>query len=326
MKKVLAIGNALVDILVQLKDDSTLNTLGLAKGSMQLVDATQSATIIKKLGDTEKTLVSGGSAANTINSLASLGAASTYIGKIGKDETGAFFKNDMIKNGVSPKLFESSTDTGKAVALISADGERTFATYLGAAVEMSADDLKAEMFAGFEIIHIEGYLVFNQALILRAMELAKAAGCLISIDMASFNVVEANLDFLKENVKKYIDIVFLNEEEAKSFTGKEPRAALDEVAEMCKIAVVKVGKGGSYIKSGNEIHHVSVIPAKVLDTTGAGDNYAAGFIYGLLNNQPLNICGEIGSLLGGKVIEVIGSKMSAKTWEEIHEKVKKILK
>lgn len=326
MSKVLAIGNALVDILLQLKDDSLLETFKLPKGSMQLVEQDQSESISAQTQDFEKIMVSGGSAANTINSIATLGTDSSYIGKIGNDEFGAFFKNDMIKNGVSPQLLTSNNSTGKATAFISPDGERTFATHLGAAVELHANDLTLDQFKGYSVVHIEGYLVFNQELILKALMLAKEAGCKVSIDMASFNVVEANLDFLKENVAKYVDIVFVNEEEAKSFTGKEPREALDVIAEICEIAVVKVGKDGSYIKSGNEVVQVPVIAANVVDTTGAGDNYAAGFIYGLVNNYSLETCGRIGSLLGGKVIEVIGSKLPETTWAAIKKEINSITK
>ncbi|MBK8807315.1 MAG: adenosine kinase [Bacteroidales bacterium] len=326
MGKVLAIGNALVDILFKLENDNLLQTFNLAKGSMQLVDKNQSDIIISQTGSLEKTMVSGGSAANTINSLAALGANSAYIGKIGKDEFGAFFKSDMLNNGVKPMLLESETITGRAVALISKDSERTFATYLGAAVELQSSDLTLDMFKTYNYVHLEGYLAFNQELIEHALKLAKEAGCKISIDMASFNVIEAMPDFMKRIVKQYVDIVFLNEEEAKSFTGKEPREAVDEVAEVCEIAVVKVGKNGSYIKKGNEFYQVPAIKATALDTTGAGDNYAAGFLYGLLNNQPLPVCGAIGSLLGGKVIEVIGAKLPQQTWDKIKSEISSIVK
>jgi len=326
MSKVLAIGNALVDMLLKLENDSLLSTFELPKGSMQLVDQNRSEQISKETASMNKTMVSGGSAANTINTLAALGAETSYIGKIGKDETGSFFKNDMIKNGVSPQLLESTTETGKAIAFISKDGERTFATYLGAAVELNASDLNISQFKGYEIIHIEGYLVFNQDLIIKALKLAKEADCKVSIDMASFNVVEANLEFLKTNVKEYVDIVFVNEEEAKAFTGQEPREALNTISEMCEIAVVKIGKNGSYIKKGNEVVTVPVIDATLQDTTGAGDNYAAGFIYGLINKQSLEVCGKIGSLCGGKVIEVIGAKIPENTITQIKNEINLLLK
>ena len=135
--------------------------------------------------------------------------------------------------------------------------------------------------------------------------------------MASFNVVEDNLDFFKDYVSKYVDIVFANEEEAKAFTGKEPEEALNEIAKSCEIAIVKIGSKGSLIKSGTEYFTIDPIKANSVDTTGAGDLFASGFLYGLCNKMPLDKCGAIGSLCAGKVIEVIGAKMEDSTWDEI---------
>jgi sugar/nucleoside kinase (ribokinase family) len=135
--------------------------------------------------------------------------------------------------------------------------------------------------------------------------------------MASFNVVEDNLEFLKDYVNNYVDIIFANEEEAKAFTGKEPKEALDEIAEMCEIAVVKIGSKGSMVKRDGKVYMIDPIRVNPVDTTGAGDLFASGFLYGLCNNMSLEKCGKIGSMCAGKVIEVIGSKMSTETWEEI---------
>lgn len=317
MDKVLGIGNALVDIMTKLPDDSTLDKFSLRKGSMQLSERDFAEEINKETEKFEKSQSSGGSAANTIHGLASLGAPAGYIGKVGDDSFGEFFSNDMKANGIEPHMLKATTDTGRAMALISPDSERTFATYLGAAVELSDSDLKNEHFAGYKYLHIEGYLALNHALMLKAAEFAKANNMKISIDMASFNVVEDNIEFLKDYVKNFVDIVFANEEEAKAFTGKEPEDALDEIAEQCEIAVVKVGSKGSLIKSKGVIDRIDPIAVKPIDTTGAGDLFASGFLYGLVNNKPLSECGKIGSLCAGKVIEVIGSKMSETTWSEI---------
>jgi sugar/nucleoside kinase (ribokinase family) len=142
--------------------------------------------------------------------------------------------------------------------------------------------------------------------------------------MASYNVVEDNLDFLKVLLDKYVDIVFANEEEAKSFTGKEPEEALHEFAKLCEIAVVKIGKQGSLIQKGTEVFKVKSIDANSVDTTGAGDLYAAGFIYGLINEYSLDKCGRIGSVLAGKTIEVIGPKMDEHKWNEVRSLIKNI--
>ncbi len=317
MDKVLGIGNALVDIMTQLPDDSTLEKFSLKKGSMQLSDRDFADEINIATSDFKKSQSSGGSAANTIHGLASLGAATGYIGKVGEDEFGEFFSNDMKANGIQPFMLKSATDTGRAIALVTSDSERTFATFLGAAVELSDTDLNADQFKDYKYLHIEGYLVQNHNLMLKAAELAKANDMKISIDMASFNVVEDNLDFLKDYVKDYVDIIFANEEESKAFTGKEPEDSLNELAEQCEIAIVKIGSKGSLVKSKGKVYRIDPIKVKPVDTTGAGDLFASGFLYGLTNKMPLDKCGKIGSLCAGKVIEVIGSKMEPKTWEEI---------
>jgi sugar/nucleoside kinase (ribokinase family) len=156
---------------------------------------------------------------------------------------------------------------------------------------------------------------------LKAADLAKANNMKISIDMASFNIVEDNIDFLKDYVKNYVDIIFANEEESKAFTGKEPEESLNELAEQCEIAVVKIGSKGSLVKSTGQIYRIDPIKVNPVDTTGAGDLFASGFLYGLTNKMSLDKCGRIGSLCAGKVIEVIGSKMSNDTWTEIKNNI-----
>jgi len=321
MDKVLGIGNALVDIMTKLPDESILDKFLLKKGSMQLSDREFAEKINQATSKYEKSQSSGGSAANTIHGLANLGAATGYIGKVGSDEFGEFFSSDMRANNIEPILLKSKTNTGRAIALISPDSERTFATYLGAAVELNENDLNTEQFKGYQYLHIEGYLVLNHALMNKAAKLAKANNMKISIDMASYNVVEGNLEFFKKYVKEYVDIVFANEEESKAFTGKEPEDALNELAEYCEIAVVKIGKKGSLVKNNGKIYRIEPFKANSIDTTGAGDLYASGFLFGLVNNMPMEKCGSIGSLCASKVIEFIGSKMELKTWEHIKKNI-----
>ena len=324
MAKVLGIGNALVDILAQLESDETLAKFNLPKGSMQLVDASTSNKVNEGTNHLKKEIASGGSAANTIHGLAKMGIKTGFIGKVGQDEFGKLFQDDMTNNGIEPLLLESDTPSGKAMALISPDSERTFATYLGAAVELSSNDLSSELYKGYDYFHIEGYLVQNHELIETAVKLAKENGLKVSIDMASYNVVEDNLEFLQRIVKDYVDIVFANEEEAKAFTGKEPEEAIHVFGELCDYAIVKVGKDGSMIKHNGALTIVNSIVANSTDTTGAGDLYASGFLYGLINGLPLMKCGQIGSILAGNTIEVIGPKMSAEKWEEVKQLVAKL--
>ena len=325
MKKILGMGNALTDILLQIENDAILSSLNLMKGGMQLINTERSEEISHAVSQYAKVMATGGSASNTINGIARLGMKAGFVGKIGKDDIGLFFTNDSINNGVEPHLLLSETPSGRCIVLVSPDSERTLCTYLGAACELEASDLTPEMFEGYDIFHIEGYLVQNHDLIRTAVRLAKQAGLKVSIDLASYNVVEANLDFLKEIIKEYVDIVFANEEEAFAFTGKEPHEALINISDYCDIVIVKMGKDGSLIKSRNEKVQIKPRLSNCIDTTGAGDLYAAGFIFGFANNYSLEICGKIGSLVSGNVVEILGAKMSDEVWEMIHAEINKIV-
>ncbi|MCF6170214.1 MAG: adenosine kinase [Bacteroidales bacterium] len=321
MTKVLGIGNALVDALIKLENDSFFEELGFPKGSMQLVDETTSAMIQEKSRHLEKEMASGGSAANTIHGLARLGVETAFIGTIGEDEIGRFFKDDLEKSKIKPLLNISKTPSGLANAMISKDGERTFGTFLGAAIELSAGDLKTGHFKGFSILHVEGYLVQNHELLETILRLASQSGLKISLDLASFNVVEDNLDFLKAMVSKYVDIIFANEEEAEAFTGQQPGDALKTLAKQTETAVVKIGSKGSMILSGNQQTNVGIVPTRVVDTTGAGDLYAAGFLFGLINNWDMEKAGLLGAKLASKVIEDYGAKISEAGWKKIEEEI-----
>lgn len=317
MGKVLGMGNALVDIMTRMKDDRLLDQMNLPKGTMQLVDHAFIREVLDKTVHLPKSISSGGSAANTIHGLASMGVETAFIGKVGNDEFGGIFQSDLQKNHIHPRLFYGLNETGRAMALVSPDGERTFATFLGSAVELSDDDIDSALFAGYDYFHIEGYLVQNHHLIEKAVRLAKKNNLQVSLDMASYNVVEANREFLGTLVEEYVDIVFANEEEAKAYTGYDPLKALSVISKDCKMAVVKVGEKGSYVQKGEEVIHIQPLEARCIDTTGAGDLYAAGFLYGLIGGQTLEKCGRLGSLLAGQVIQVMGAKIDKDKWPVI---------
>ena len=289
MKSILGIGNALTDILAVLQDDSLLNNYHLPKGSMQHVDMETGDKIWAALKPLGVKYVAGGSAANTITCTSILGMPSSFIGKIGDDELGLLFKSDQEQYGVKTVLLKSPHSSGRSMVFVSGgNAERTFAVYLGAALDLVPEDLKPEWFEGYDYFHIEGYLVQNQALIRRAVELAHNAGCIISLDMASYNVVESNLAFLHDIVERYVDIVFANETESKSFTKlDDPLKALDEIAKLCKIAVVKIGKDGSWIRSGEEVQFIQAWPAAT-------------------------------------VVEVIGTKIDIPRWKEAKREIREL--
>jgi Sugar kinases, ribokinase family len=326
MKSILGIGNALTDILAVLPDDSLLKTFHLPKGSMQHVDAETGNKIWNALKIIGMQYVPGGSAANTITGTSIFGMKSGFIGKVGNDELGHLFKTGQENIGITPKLLIGTKASGRAMVFITApNAERTFAVYLGSAIELVPEDLKPEYFKGYDYFHIEGYLVQNQHLLRRAVEYAKEAGAIISLDMASYNVVESNDAFLHDIVENYVDIVFANETEAKAFTKKEPREALDEIAKMCKIAIVKLGPDGSMVKSGDQYYKIEAWPAKTIDATGAGDIYAAGFLYAHSLGMPIKICGEIGSIISAKVVEVVGPKVDVPRWKAAKEEIRSII-
>jgi sugar/nucleoside kinase (ribokinase family) len=320
MKKILGIVNALVDIILFLENDAMLASFSLPKGSMQLVDADKSLQVESSAASLKKHMASGGSAANTIHGLARLGIETAFIGTVGKDPMGTFFESDLLASKIKPELSLSNTATGRAISLVSPDGERTFATYLGAAVECSAEQLHDSVFREYQHLHLEGYLVPNQQLVETALSMASRHHMTMSLDLASYNVVEANLDFLKQLILKYNPVVFANEEEARAFSGySDPHEALKMISGFCETCIVKTGDKGSLIHHKGSRCEVGVIKVECIDTTGAGDLYAAGFLYGFINGFDPQKCGETGALLSGKVIEEAGAKISQTSWEYIYK-------
>jgi len=322
--KVLGMGNALVDIIMQLPDDLLLDELDLPKASMQLIDSVRLHKIQSRLADLKTELSSGGSAANTSHGLASLGVETGFLGSIGKDEYGEFFQRDMEEKGIKPIFNYSDSPSGRAIALVSPDSERTFGTFLGAALELDPEHITPDIFTGYDLLHIEGYLVQNHALIEKAVQLARDAGLEVSLDLASYNVVEENQVFLDKILNSYVTIVFANEEEAKAMTGKDPEAALEDLHRMCGKAIVKIGKDGSWIKTKREAVHVEAVSTNPIDTSGAGDLYAAGFIYGMSKGLSDSKCGQAGSVLAGKVIEFIGPKIPLPVWGDVLALIRRI--
>jgi sugar/nucleoside kinase (ribokinase family) len=322
MKKVLGIGNALVDVILFLGDDRLLATFDLPRGSMQLVDAVKARQVEDAARDCKKHRASGGSAANTIHGLAKLGIETTFIGTVGRDALGEFFENDLRNCFIRPVLTMSSNNTGRAISLVSPGGERTMATFLGAAVELSVNQIDPEVFCQHDHLHLEGYLVPHQSLVEKALEQAGRCGMTVSLDLGSYNVVEANLPFLKSIVTRFKPIVFANEEEARVFTGQpDPQKSLSEFSKLCETAIVKTGARGSLICHRGKYYQVGALPVNCIDTTGAGDLYAAGFLYGHIRGLSPDACGRIGSLLAGKVIEEPGAKIGDKSWDYIRRKL-----
>lgn len=325
MKKIIGIGNALVDTLATLQNDDMLQTFRLPKGSMTLINDEEQERIQTHFSQLNVQQATGGSASNTMLALANLGLQPGFIGTVGNDATGRFFIDNCIAKGITPYLTKLPQQSGIAYTFISPGGERTFATYLGAAAQMRAEDLTENMFHGYHYLYVEGYLVQNHDLILQAVKIAKSLGLKICLDLASYNIVEANKEFFAHLVKKYVDIVFANEEEARAFTGKEPERALEIFHELCETSIVKIGAQGALLMRNNEKIRVNAMPVShVIDTTAAGDFYAAGVMYGIMQDYNLRQCAEVGSLLSGHIIQTVGTKLTPTIWDSIRQEIARI--
>ena len=326
MKRIIGIGNALTDMLISISGDEVLSQYQLDKGSMSLVDNQFQTDILKAVAGLPHSLSLGGSAGNTIRTMARLGTEVGFIGKVGEDSTGDFYIQALRNVGVEPFILRSEHSSGKCLSLISADGERTLVTHLGAAADLQAEDIDAAVFDGYDALYIEGYLVQDHDLIRTTMARAKQHGLKVAIDLASFNVVRENREFLHDLVERYVDIIFANEEEAYEFSGcRDAMEALLYIGKMCELTVVKTGIRGALIKRGDEIVEVGIMAAaKRVDTTGAGDFYAAGFLTALCEGLSLRQCGTIGAITAGKVIEVVGTTLSEEAWNEIETLIERV--
>lgn len=326
MKRIIGIGNALTDMLISLSGDEVLTQYQLDKGSMSLVDNQFQTDILKAVAGLPHSLSLGGSAGNTIRTMARLGTEVGFIGKVGEDSTGDFYIQALRNVGVEPFILRSEHSSGKCLSLISADGERTLVTHLGAAADLQAEDIDAAVFDGYDALYIEGYLVQDHDLIRTTMARAKQHGLKVVIDLASFNVVRENREFLHDLVERYVDIIFANEEEAYEFSGcRDAMEALLYIGKMCELTVVKTGIRGALIKRGDEIVEVGIMAAaKRVDTTGAGDFYAAGFLTALCEGLSLRQCGTIGAITAGKVIEIVGTTLSEEAWNEIETLIERV--
>jgi sugar/nucleoside kinase (ribokinase family) len=323
---IFGIGSALMDFLIEVEHDELIE-LNLKKGQFHLIDENQSKELLKKLEKYNVKTSPGGSSANTLYGAALLGSNVVFCGKVGKDKHGDIYEQKMVDGNVKPTLARAENITGHAITFITPDSERTFAVHLGAAVHLEKDDVFFEDLNQSRILHIEGYQLEDKNLrdvSLHAMQFAKKKGVKISIDLGDPGIVSRNKADIKKMVNEYADIVFANEEEANALTGLEPLEALKEIAQITDIAIVKVGKKGSYIKQGEKVYEIPPYEAKAVDTTGAGDMFAAGVLYGISQGRNLNISGRIGSYFAAKVVEKIGARLDKIEKREVEEVIASI--
>nr|CAG4715686.1 unnamed protein product [Naegleria fowleri] len=282
-------------------------------------------------------ICSGGSCCNTIKGLAGLGESCALVGKIGNDPLGVLYRNHLTKRQVFPLMSMSPlTRTGEVICLITPDGQRTMRAFLGSSLEMTADDLVPSDFNGIKLLHVEGYAIYNQPLTIRAIQLAKSVGAMVSFDLGSFELARSFKPLILEYLSNYVDIVFCNSEEARELLGHDdPEAAVEYLASFCRVAIVMMGREGCWVKEGASPgktgkgekyrHHLS--PEEVvehpLDTTGAGDLFAAGFLYGYLQGYSIEQCARLGSLNAREVVMVMGAEVPQEKFKEIKGAVNK---
>ncbi len=316
-KLIVAVGNALVDMLAYENEDF-VRKIGGALGGMTYVEKEFIEQTLTMLSEQPIT-VPGGSACNTAVGVGRLGGAARFIGKCGNGELGAFFENDLKNQYVEPALLRSNSPTGRVLSVVTPNAQRSMFTCLGAAAEMLPQEISENCFEGAAIVHIEGYLLFNSQLILKVLKTAKACGALISLDLPSYNVVKESHELLKDIVETSVDILMANEDEARAYTGHaDETRAVNALAEKVDIAVLKIGERGSLIAHHNEMFPVAPQGSgHAVDSTGAGDLWAAGFLYGLVNGYRLQKCGELGSACGYEVCQVMGANIPEAGWERI---------
>jgi sugar/nucleoside kinase (ribokinase family) len=316
--KITGIGSALVDLLINEKDEF-LENMGKEKGGMTLLETSREIEDILSKTFDKPQIVPGGAACNTIVGVAKLGGDAKFIGMRGRDEYGDNYEKQLKNNNVIPQFFISDMPTGKVLSVITEDAQRSMFTFLGASSGLDPEEINSSMFKGSKIAVIEGYLLFNRYLMMAALKAAKEAKSLIALDLASFEVVNASKDILDDIILNYVDILIANEDEAHAFTGlKDEAKSIEKMSKNVEYAVLKVGKKGSFIAHKGKVTKINPIEgAKAIDSTGAGDLWAAGFLFGLANGFSIEKSGEIASACGFEVVQVIGAQIPEQGWERI---------
>ncbi|MGD9366827.1 MAG: adenosine kinase [Desulfobacteraceae bacterium] len=318
-KTIAGVGSPVVDQVAHVSDDF-LDTVAGEKGGMVLVDAQTLDDILATLPH-PPVRAPGGSAGNTTFALAQLGVSTRFFGIVGNDAAGSYYRDTFARlGGDASRIYRrDAMFTAQCLSLVTPDGERTMRTHLGAAASMELADITPDAFTGCRHVHIEGYLLFNRDLLVHVLQTAKSAGCSISLDLASFEVVNNSKERLPDLLKKYVNIVFANEEEAEAYAGSNNADdCLKKLAEGCETVAIKFGTAGALLHNAQETCRVSAIPVEdVVDTTGAGDLWAAGFLFGHINGHSLEQCGEFGSVLGAAVVQQEGGSIPEDQWDLI---------
>jgi sugar/nucleoside kinase (ribokinase family) len=320
----IGIGAPVVDSVAQVPE-TFLSQISGAKGGMELINDEIMRDILGKL-PAAPVEASGGSVGNTIQCATRLGLKTSFIGKLGNDAAAEFYRENFRKVGVDVTRFKrAELPNARCLSLVTPDSQRTMRTNLGASLTLSPADVTVGDFANCRHAHFEGYLLFNQELALHLLKCAKEAGCGISLDLGAHEVVTANRELLPKILAEYVSLLVANEDEAAVLTGLDknnPEATALALGKLCQVAVLNLGKQGSLIAANGELHKIPAnLVEKPVDTTGAGDSWLAGFLYGWLNDKPLAVSGRYGAILGAEVVRQVGASIPEGRWPVIRQSI-----
>lgn len=327
--KVLGLGSPILDLLVQVDDAFLSRNVSGEKGGMGILGAEEQKKLIGNFPDGKVLKTIGGSAFNTTFALTLLEMETSFLGKIGRDANGAFYRDTYTAaHGDASRFRVSEAEpTATCVSLVTPDSERTMRTHLGASSTLSADEISEADFEGITHFHAEGYMLFLPGVLQKTMRMAKERHCTVSFDLSSFEVVRFFRSEIADLLDRYVDIIFANEDEAREFCGPEnfdPETAVGELQKRCPVAAVKLGRKGALIQGSGEFCRIAPKTVRAVDTTGAGDLWQAGFLYGWLNGFGLQKAGEMGSVLGAEVVQIIGAALPSERWPEIKKQLNQI--
>lgn len=312
---VIGVGNPFIDHIIEV-DENFVQQLKGQKGGMVAVDYD---ALLQIIADSKKepVLILGGSGANTIRGLAHLGHHCGLLGSIGKDALGMKFLEHLHKLGITSFLVATEIPTAQVVCMVTPEGERTMRSFLGSAGEMRIQNVDKQIFQGAKLVHIEGYSLMNRDFTQSIMQFAKSAGAKISFDLGSFEVVKAYKDIIKPLLAEYVDLLFANREEIYALTQLDPEQGCDKLRKLCPMVVALMGKEGSLVGTEIEMIHTPAFEVPTLDTTGAGDLFASGFIHGYLKGSSIKDSARFGALIAAEVVQVKGVNIPIDRWEAL---------
>jgi len=321
---VIGIGYPLLDKVAKVSEDFIVKN-GLTKSKMHLVNSEQSRKILSMLDENFVKNSPGGSAANSLVAVCRLGGNPLFLGMTGNDFNGNTYRNLIKKIGIMSDLKSCNEMQGTSVIMVTPDTERTMVTHLGAAMELSIEHINLNNISNSKILHFAAYQLDGEKpaeAVFYAMEYAKKNNILISIDLADRALIERHREKVNKIMKDYANIIFVNEDEAEKLTNKKPIEAVEEIKKSCDIAIVKIGEKGSLIMNNDGLHKINGFKVNAINTTGAGDAYAGGFLYGISHGFDVKTSGKIASYVAAQVVASHDSMINRNLQEEIKNIIK----